>query len=241
MQRGEFVLKDLSLLIELQNLDLEIDKNKKMKETLSSQMEEGHKKIAGLEEDLSHKQGMLKQTKKERREKERRIEELDLLLAKHEEEKYKVKSQEEFAALEKEISRAEKEKVEIEDVLLELMEREEELAGSLPSLEMKVRQESKDIEKKEDILKADLKNVVHQSEELENKRKEVISQLNPVLSKQYKQLRKNKDGLVVIPVKDGNCEGCNMKVSPSLIGSLRRGEEIIYCESCNRILYISQG
>lgn len=230
--------KDLSLLIELQNLDLEIDKNKNAKKTLSFQIEEGHKKIAGLEEDLSHKQDMLKQTKKERREKERRIEEFDLLLAKHEEEKYKVKSQEEFAALEKEISQVEKEKVETEDILLDLMEKEEELTGSLPSLEMKVRQESKDTEKKEDILKVDLKNVIEQSQEIKDKREKIISQLNPVLLKQYKQLRKVKDGLVVVPVKDGNCEGCNMKVSPSLIGSLRRGEEIVYCESCNRILYI---
>ncbi len=230
--------KDLSLLIELQNLDLEIDKNKEMKETLSSQIEEGHKKKARLEEDLSHKQDTLKQTKKERREKERGIEEFDLLLAKHEEEKYKVKSQEEFAVLEKEISRAEKEKVEIEDTLLDLMEKEEELTDFLPSLGIKVRQESKVLGKKEDILKADLKNVIEQSQEIEDKREKIISQLNSVLLKQYKQLQKVKDGLVVVPVKDGNCEGCNMKVSPSLIGSLRRGEEIIYCESCNRILYI---
>jgi len=235
------VHKDLSLLIELQNLDLEIDKNKKMKETLSSRIEEGHKKKARLEEDLSHKQDTLKQTRKGRREKEREIEEFDLLLAKHEEEKYKIKSQEEFAALEKEISRVEKEKVETEDILLNLMEKEEELTGSLPSLEMKVRQESKVLEKKEDILKADLKNVIEQSQKFENERKEIISQLDPVLLKQYKQLQKVKDGLVVVPVKDGNCEGCNIKISPSLIGSLRRGEEIIYCESCNRILYILQG
>ena len=59
--------KDLSLLIELQNLDLEIDKNKKMKETLSSRIEEGHKKKARLEEDLSHKQDTLKQTRKGRK------------------------------------------------------------------------------------------------------------------------------------------------------------------------------
>ena len=140
--------KDLSLLIELQNLDLEIDKNEKMKEVLSFQIEEGHKKIATLKEDLSHKQEMLKQTKKERRKKERRIEEFDLLLAKHEEEKYKVKSQEEFAALEKEISQAEEGKTKTEDLLLDLMEKEEELTNHLPSLEAKVKQESKDMEKK---------------------------------------------------------------------------------------------
>lgn len=231
--------KDLSLLIELQNVDLEIDKNKKMKEMLSFQIEEGRKKIAELEEDLSHEQNILKQTKKEKREKEKKIEEFDLLLAKHEEEKYKIKSQMEFATLEKEISQVEKEKTKTEDILLDLMEKEEELTAHLPSLEAKVKQESKELEREESVLETNLKNVIHRSEELEGKQKKIVSRLDPVLLKQYKQLQKVKEELAVVPVKeDSICGGCDMKVSPSLIGRLRRGEEIIYCESCNRILYI---
>jgi len=43
---GIFVFKDLSLLIELQKLDLEIDKNRREEEKLSFKIEGEHKRIA---------------------------------------------------------------------------------------------------------------------------------------------------------------------------------------------------
>jgi len=236
---GIFVFKDLSLLIELQKLDLEIDKNRREEEKLSFKIEGEHKRIAELEKDLFQKQDILKHTQIERRKKERRIEEIDLLLTKHEEEKYKVKSKEEFSALEKEINQVEEEKEKIEDFLLELMEKEEELTQNLPFLEVKVKQLKKDCQKKENILKLDLNNVVYQIKQLRNSREKIISQLNSIFFQRYEQLRKTREGLAVVAVSNGICEGCNMKISPSLIARVRRGEEIVYCENCNRILYIS--
>jgi len=233
------VSKDLSLLIELQRLDLEIDKNRRKEKKLSSQIEKGRKRMTELEEDLFQKQDMLKHTWIGKREKERRVEEIDLLLTKHEEEKYKVKSKEEFVALEKEISQVEEEKRKVEDFLLELMEKEEELAQDLPSLEVKIKQAKKDYQKKEITFKIDLDNVVCQVKKLENNRKKIISQLNPVLFQRYGQLRKTREGPVVASAVNGICEGCNLKIPPSLMARVRKGEEIVYCENCNRILYRS--
>jgi len=235
---GIFVFKDLSLLIELQKLDLEIDQNRKKEEKLSFEIEGEHKKIAEVEKDLFQKQDILKHTQIKRREKERRVEEIDLLLTKHEEEKYKVKSKEEFATLEKEINQAEEEKEKVEDFLLELMEKEEELVQNLPFLEVKVKQIKEDCQKKENILKLDLDNVVHRIKQLGNTRKKIISQLNSIFFRRYEQLRKTREGLAVVSVNNGICEGCNVRISPSLMARVRRGEEVIYCENCNRILYI---
>lgn len=231
--------KNLSLLIELQRLHLEIEKNREKEEKLSSQIKEEGKKIAKTEEDLLQKQDTLKHTQIERRKRERRIEEIDLLLAKHEEEKYKVKSKEEFAALDKEISRVEEEKGKTEDLLLELMEREEELTQNLPFLEAEAKQVREDSEKKESVLKAELDNVANQVRKLEDARTKVISQLNPVLFEQYEQLQKTREGSVVVSVSEGICKGCNVRVSPSLMARVRKKEEIVYCENCNRILFTS--
>lgn len=233
------MLKDLSLLIGLQGLDLKIGKNRTKERKLSSQIEGEHRRIVELEKNLLQKQEMLKHTQIEKRKKERKIEEIDSLLAKHEEEKYKVKSKEEFAALEKEINQEKEEKNKVEDILLELMEREEGLDKEIPALKKETKQVKKDCKKKESIFRIELDSTLEQVKHLENSRKKNISQLNSVLFQRYGQLQKMKENPVVVFINNGTCDGCNVKIPPSLVARVRRREEIIYCENCTRILYMS--
>lgn len=232
--------EDLSLLIELQNLDSEISKNEQRKKKLSHQIKQHEIQISELEKNLLGKQEESKEIKKKRRDEERRIDEVDLILAKHEEEKYKVKSKDEFAALDKEISRAESEKREIENLLLELMEKEEELIQFLPPFKVKTEVEKNDLDHEKKVLISDSKKHTSKGEKFKEEREKLIPRLNPVLLEQYEKLRQLKDGLSVVSIEDGVCEGCNVKVPPSLVGRVKRGEEIVYCENCNRILcYVS--
>ncbi len=234
-----FVLKDLSLLIALQALDLKIEKNMIKERNLSSQMEGERNRVLELEDNLLRKKEMLKHIQIERRNEERGIEEIDSLLAKHEEEKYKIKSKEEFAALEKEISQGEEEKNKAEDILLELMEREEGLDEEIPALEKESKQANKDCQEKERILRVELDSTIEQLKYLENNRKKNISQLNSVLFQRYEQLQKTRENPVVLPISNGICDGCNVRVPPSLVARVRRREEIVYCENCTRILYMN--
>ncbi|MFQ5834581.1 MAG: zinc ribbon domain-containing protein [bacterium] len=227
----------LFLPIKLQELDSEIAKNEQGKKKLSHQIRRLEIQISELEKDLLSKQEELKEIKKKRRGEERRMDEVDLRLAKHEEEKYKVKSQDEFTALEKEVSRVESEKREIEDLLLELMEKEEELTQFLPSFKVKAEAEKNELDHEKRVLISNLKKLTSKGEKFQDEREKLVLRLNPVLLEQYERLRQLKHGLAVVPIKDGICEGCNVKVPPSLIGRVKRGKEIVYCENCNRILY----
>ncbi len=233
------MLKDLSLLMGLQELDLKIEKNKIKEKKLSSQIEGERKRVLELEQNLSKRKEMLKHIQIERRSEERSIEEIDSLLAKHEEEKYRIKSNEEFAALEKEISKGGEQKNKAEDVLLELMEREEGLDEEMPVLEKESKQANKDCQEKERILRADLGNTIEQLKHLENNRKKNIFQLNSILFQRYEQLQKNRENPVVLAISNGICDGCNVEVPPSLVARARRREEIVYCENCTRILYMN--
>jgi len=229
--------EELFLLTELQDLDSEIAKNEQRKKKHSHQIRQREIKISELEKNLLSKQEELKEIKKKRRAEERRIDEVDLKLAKHEEEKYKVKSKDEFAALDKEVSHVESEKEEIEDVLLELMEKEEELTQFLPSFKVKAEAEKNELDREKKVLISNLKELTSKGEKFQEEREKLIPRLDPVLLEQYEKLRQLKDKLAVVPIKDGVCEGCNVKIPPSLIGRVKRGKEIVYCENCNRMLY----
>lgn len=233
------MLKDLSLFIELQELDIKIEKNRVEEKKLSSQRERERKRALELEENLLEKKEILKRIQIERRDKEKNIEEINSLMAKHEEEKYKIKSNEEFVALEKEISQGEEEKNKAEDILLELMEKDESLSEELPALEKESKQANKNYQQKDHILRTNLDSTIEQLKHLEINRKKNISQLNSALFQRYEQLQKTRENPVVVSISNGICDGCNVKVPPSLMARVRRREEIVYCENCTRILYMN--
>lgn len=206
---------------------------------MSSQRERERKRALELEENLLEKKEILKRIQIERRDKEKNIEEINSLMAKHEEEKYKIKSNEEFVALEKEISQGEEEKNKAEDILLELMEKDESLSEELPALEKESKQANKNYQQKDHILRTNLDSTIEQLKHLEINRKKNISQLNSALFQRYEQLQKTRENPVVVSISNGICDGCNVKVPPSLMARVRRREEIVYCENCTRILYMN--
>ncbi|MDR2735923.1 MAG: C4-type zinc ribbon domain-containing protein [Puniceicoccales bacterium] len=42
---------------------------------------------------------------------------------------------------------------------------------------------------------------------------------------------------VVIPVEDGRCKGCNIRVSNDILVALRSSGSLVQCEACGRLLY----
>ena len=229
--------ENLSLLIEVQRSDLEIARNEKERKKLLAETDRYIKEIEKLEKDLLEKENQLKKTKSEKRREEGKIEEIDVLLDKHEEEKYKVKSQDEFAALEKETALAKDQKEKVENLLLELMEKEEELINSIPLLREKTETDKREREIKRKKLAIDLGNLTREREKLESERKHLTSNLSSVFLEQFEHLKRTRGGLAVIPTKDAACGGCHVRLSPSLMGRVRKGQEVVYCENCNRILY----
>ena len=116
---------EIDLLVQLQNIDSQLDENNKKEEQFLTEIKNIDSEIKSTEQSLLSKKEELKNTKKERMEKELRIKELEDLLQKHEEEKYKVKSQHEFDTIYQKMASLEKEKDKEEDDFLELMEKEE--------------------------------------------------------------------------------------------------------------------
>lgn len=230
--------KEIDLLVQLHNLDLEVSRGREKKESLSSRSVQIDFRLKEMEKDLAGQKEELKQTKKQNRSKEKRIDEIDSLLRKHEDEKYRIKSQLEFDALDREIDGLQKEKLKEEDILLELMEREDELVTLLPSLEKEMNEERERLIKEKKDLGLNIKDINQKEEKLKEEREKLTSQISKFHFGQYERLRKIKDGLAVAGTKDGFCSGCSMKISSSIESQVQHGE-IVYCENCNRIIYNS--
>jgi predicted nucleic acid-binding Zn-ribbon protein len=76
-------------------------------------------------------------------------------------------------------------------------------------------------------------------EEQTKKRDEVMATIPPNWASVYNRLvQRSQDGIAVAEVVNGSCSACFMSLRPQVQQQLRKGNEIITCENCTRILYI---
>jgi len=75
---------------------------------------------------------------------------------------------------------------------------------------------------------------------LESGRGDVFKTLPANLAAVYNSLsQRSRDGIAVAEVVNGSCSACFMALRPQMAVEVKRGEQIITCESCTRILYIA--
>lgn len=83
-----------------------------------------------------------------------------------------------------------------------------------------------------------------QSEELEVLRRErerLFSTLPANVKGTYQRIvSRIRDGVAVAEARNGSCSACFIALRPQVMAEIRRGEEIIICDNCNRILYYRQ-
>jgi uncharacterized protein len=133
--------------------------------------------------------------------------------------------QRQITALETQIVEKLTELEEIEKVLLERNEEIESLDGNL--------------QEAVSVFQAELEQNIKALKSLSGKREEVFKTVPPAMASIYNRLvQRSKDGIAVAEVKNDSCSSCFMKLRPQKMVELRRGTEIIKCESCTRILYI---
>ena len=76
-------------------------------------------------------------------------------------------------------------------------------------------------------------------EEEMKKRHDVFITLPANLAAVYNRLaQRSRDGIAVAAVRNGACSACFMSLRPQMQAEVRKGNQIITCESCTRILYI---
>jgi predicted nucleic acid-binding Zn-ribbon protein len=125
----------------------------------------------------------------------------------------------------------------MEEDLLTLME---EIEGLNKNLEAQTAERDAVKSRLEEATKAAAEESAALSCEIENLKKErlaFLSEITPEVVGRYDFIRTKRQGLAVMPVKNGICTGCHMSISPHLFMFLVRGATLEACPSCQRIIY----
>lgn len=144
----------------------------------------------------------------------------------------------EVEALRKELSSLKTRKRDLEDELLEVMERNEELtdtAATLQARQQELRATVAPLQRERDVAATDIDTELA---EQVRRRDELAAQLPDAVVASYDRLRARKDGLAVVELLHGVCQGCHIELTA---GELAEGHEIgelglARCVQCGRLL-----
>jgi predicted nucleic acid-binding Zn-ribbon protein len=54
----------------------------------------------------------------------------------------------------------------------------------------------------------------------------------------FDQVSRAHRGSVAAEARDGHCTACHVRLRPQVFNDVRRGDRLIQCESCQRILFV---
>lgn len=148
-----------------------------------------------------------------------------------------VQSSREYSAVLNEMDVVEKQIRVTEDRVLNLEEELETSREDLKKREENLPRETQEHEERMKDWRATQRSI---DEELKNAQAEISdieNRIRPRELAEFRRLLEKKGGLAVVRVVNSSCSACHVKVRPAAMQSLKAGSEIVYCDSCRRILY----
>ena len=148
------------------------------------------------------------------------------------------KKQDEYTAAIREADAARKHISQLETQILEKMESFEQAESKLKEREPEMARLSTEMEAR---VKEFEELTLTQQEQLEANRKErerLAAMLPKNMSSLYNRISARiRDGIAVAEARNGSCTACFMSLRPQVMAEVRRGDDVITCDNCNRILY----
>lgn len=140
------------------------------------------------------------------------------------------------AKLQLEINNLIKKQEEIEEKILILMEEIEEKKKIIPQKENELKNADNDFLQKEKLYNEELQNFNNYYEQAKVERESLMKQIDEDLIETYNSLTKRQKTAISL-VENNECQECLVDVPKEKLAKLKELEEIIYCDSCDRILY----
>ncbi len=230
---------DIQRLIDLQRLDsIAIEAQKRVAEeperlkALDAKLESARVRVVEAKDRLTASQTA-------RRDIEKEVAVHQTRLSKYRDQLMAVKTNIEYQAMQREIEFAQHEVKALEDKILERMLEADEQATALKQAETALASEQKAVDAEKRSLAAEVAAKKDAIAKVGAERIDVIRALDPKVLAVFELVASRRNGVAVAEARDGICTICHVRLRPQVFNTVRRNEEVIQCDSCNRILYFA--
>lgn len=232
--------EQIKLLIELQGLDTHIFKLEDELEAIPKRLEESDDHFKEKTANLKKLEEELKALQVKRKEREGDLEAKEGMVKKYQTQMYQAKTNKEYTAFQEEIARTKADGSLIEEDIIKILDQIEaenrkvgEEKNFLKAEEGKLNEEKKALGEDAVRFKAELEDVRAQRALLSKK-------IDKTILAKYERIAGNRDGLALVSVANGSCQGCFRILPAQVINEIKMNTNLILCENCARILYIEE-
>ena len=231
------MLPDIQHAIRLQILDDRVTALTKEIAALPKHIAEIEQKLGAHQRRLEHAKAALLANQKDRKRLEGEIQTHEQKISKLKSQMMEAKNNEQYKAFQHEIDFAGQETRKAEDRILDLMGEAESLDTNVRAAEAALATEKKHVEAEKGVARERTTADQKEMETLKAERAAIVAQMTPSVAANYDRIRKGRAGVGITETIGGRCGRCNIMLRPQFYQDLKKGEAIMTCESCGRILY----
>lgn len=231
------MLPDINRAIRLQILDDRAAELTKEIAALPKHIAEIEKKLEAHQRRLEHDRAALAANQKDRKRLEGEIQVSEQKISRLKTQMMEAKTNEQYRAFQHEIDFSQQEIRGHEDRILDLMTESDPLEKAVKAAEAALATEKKQVEDEKATARERTAVDRKEIDVLTEERKKIIGEMDPKIASEYERIRKGRAGVAIAEVVEGRCSKCNMQLRPQFLQELKRGDAVMVCESCRRMLY----
>lgn|SRR5574341_305162 len=228
--------KDLELLLKLQEIDYTIGELERSKGYLPDMVQELQRQIEDAGNLVKSSEERLTQLQLENKRLELELQTWETELAKYQSQMKVIKTNKEYDALMAEMETRKTKISKGEDELLKIMNETEELEAKIPEYKQQASEVKKANQAQLAELKKEIDSISTKIKIKADERKNVAVRVAKPVAAIYERVRKGKGEVVVVSVRKNACSGCYKSLPPQIIQEIKKGDGIICCDNCGRIL-----
>lgn len=228
---------DIVTLVQLQEAETEVVRLRDVLESVEKKKDKLASRLKQFKTALKENREDLERAAKSCRENELEIKIVDERIIKSNETLRNVNTNKEYQILLREVDDNKKRKDAIETQLLELMDERE-------NSESIVEESEKEYRLLEEQIWAEQAQIEKQSTEDRElldgylvRQEEIGKSMDPKLMERFRRISKMNMGSAVTEVDEEVCLGCFMNIPPQMYIEVQRGNDLISCPQCSRLLY----
>ncbi|EAJ0347265.1 hypothetical protein B9045_06660 [Campylobacter coli] len=232
--------KYLEQLVLLSKIDQEIDSFEPKMESISKTLKDAENKIAKFNVELNNLENEIQDVENQKVQNNAHISEFSAKIKELSKKSGAVKTEKEANALkiEEDIAKEQLDAANDEIVRLDkILENKELFKKEL--LEERAKEEQ-NLDEIRVSISSQMDGLEKERMNVYTKKTKLVAEMNQKVLSFYEKIRKWAKNTAVVPVKKQACYGCFMKIYDKTHLSVIKGEEIITCPHCGRILYKEQ-
>jgi len=224
-------------LIKLESIDAEIAKNKEAQRKIPLQLAVAEQRATQAQSTLTQILETFTLLQKERRSKEQDLKIAEEKIAQRKLRLADLKTNREYQTHMSEIDAARREMGKIEEQILLLMEKGDQLQREIASQQEVVAAEEKAFGAQKAQADERLQEIAEAAGRLSSTWTEQSAGIDTSTLDAYRKLVDTRKSPAVVPLRGQTCRGCNFSLPPQRAAEVQIGEKIIRCSYCHRFLY----